>query len=242
MLDEVGEMAVVNTTGHLHNHPTWTLVAPAGEAVADKQIAFRLHAAGFESSDEITVTLRLFEEEEHTPTPTPTEGHHGPPHSIMRVGSTASGTGALTVDDVPIAFVAESACVGGTGEECDGGMIVYTGTSPGFDDLTTDDPNTPIYVLPEGIEVSIEITAIEAGASVLISGAMLDEVGEMAVVNTTGHLHNHPTWTLVAPAGEAVADKQIAFRLHAAGFQSSDAIDLTLRLFAEDEGGHNHDE
>jgi len=177
-----------------------------------------------------------------TVTPTPTEGHHGPPHSIMRVGSTESGSGALTVDGVPIAFVAESACVGGTDEHCDEGMIVYTGTSPGFDDLTADDPNKPIYVLPEGIEVSIEITAIEADVSVLISGVVLDEVGETASVNTTGHLHNHPTWTLVAPAGAAVSDRQITFRLHAAGFQSSDTIPLTLRVFADGEGGHDHDE
>lgn len=247
LLDEVGETVVINTTPELHNHPTWQIVAPGGDVPADKQITFRLHAESFDPSDEITVTLRPFEDNGgHDPMPTPTATatataeHHGPPHSIMLVGSTGEDAGALTVDQVPVAFVAESACLGGSGDDCEGGVVVYTGTSPGFDDLGADDPNQPIYVLPEEIEVSIEITAVEAGASVLISGVVLDEVGETAVVNTTGHLHNHPTWTLTAPAGEVPADKQITFRLHAKGFEMSDAIAVVVRLFDENEDGGSH--
>jgi hypothetical protein len=251
VLDEVGETAVVNSTGHLHNHPTWQIAAPGGTHPEDRQISFRLHAEGFDSSEVITVTLSLFEDEhphESTPTPTATatatatEGHHGPPHSIMRVGSTEDGSGTLTVDEVPIAYVAESACVGGTGENCDGGTVLYTGTSPGFNDLEEADPNQPIYVLPEGIDISVELTAVAEGTSVQVSGVLLDEVGEMAVVNMTGHLHNHPTWQIAAPGGEHPADREISFVLHADGFDSSEPITVTLSLFEGEEGGeHGHD-
>lgn len=175
-----------------------------------------------------------------TPTVTPTPEHHGPPHSIMRIGSTVEDGGALTVDEVPIAFVVASACLGGSGDDCIGGTVVYSETSPGFNELEADDPNLPIYILPDGIEVSVEITAIDPDASVLLSGVLLDQVGETAVVNTTPHLHNHPTWQMVAPGGELPADRQISFRLLAEGFAPSEIITVTLRLF-EGEGGHDHD-
>lgn len=175
-----------------------------------------------------------------TPTVTPTPEDHGPPHSIMRIGSTVEDSGVLTVDAVPIAFMLPSACLGGGGDDCIGGTVVYAETSPGFNELETDDPNLPIYILPDGIEVSVEITAVDADAGVLLSGVLLDEVGETAVVNTTPHLHNHPTWQMVASGGEHPADRQISFRLVADGFAPSEIITVTLQLF-EGEGGHDHE-
>ena len=177
-----------------------------------------------------TATETTTEAIDATATTTPTEVPH-PPHSLMRVGSTQTGSGALTVDTVPVAYVAASACLGGTGEQCDGGTVVYTGSSPGFNDVVADDPSQPIYKLPDGVQVSIELTAIEPDASVAVSGTVLDTVGETAVVNTTPTLHNHPTWQIVAPGGTLPTDKHLAVRLHAAGFDTSDDIAVTLRLF-----------
>ena len=165
-----------------------------------------------------------------TPTATATEAPH-PPHTLMRVGSTQAGSGALTVDMVPIAYVVASACLGGSGDQCTGGTVVYTGSSPGFNDLLADDPSLPIYKLPDNVEVSIELTAIEPDASVGVSGTVLDTVGELAVVNTTPHLHNHPTWQITAPGGTLPTDKHLSFRLHATGFDTSAEIAVTLRLF-----------
>jgi len=173
------------------------------------------------------------------PTPTAPPDHHGPPHTLLRVGSSAPGSGALAVEEVPIAFVEESACLGGSGDHCDGGTVVYEGSSPGFNDLDADDPSQPIFILPTGAEVSIEITAIEAGAALLISGVLLDEVGEIAVVNTSPDLHNHPSWQRVAPGGDHPEDKQIRFRLHADGFASSDEITVTLQLYEDEDGGEH---
>lgn len=173
-------------------------------------------------------------------TVTPTEPPE-PPHSIMEVGSTELNGGALTVSDMPVAFVVASACLGGTGDECEGGTVVYTGTSPGFDTLEENDPNAPIYQLPDGVEVTIELTAVDVGGGVLISGVQLDAVGESAVVNTTPHLHNHPTWQIIASAGEPPPDKHLTFRLRAQGFEPSEEIPLTLMLFDEETDGHGHD-
>jgi hypothetical protein len=151
----------------------------------------------------------------------------------MRVGSNQASGGKLTVNEVPTAFVVASACLGGSGDECTGGTVVYTGDSPGFNDLREDDPSLPIYRLPDGVEVSIELTAVEPDASVLVSGVMLDSVGETAIVNTTPELHNHPGWQSVAAGGTLPPDRDVSFRLHAAGYESSDEITVTIALFDE---------
>jgi len=177
-----------------------------------------------------------------TATPTPTHEHEGPPHSIMLVGSTATGGGALGVDAVPPAYVVASACLGGTDEACTGGTVVYTGTSPGFDALNADDPALPLYVLPDGVEVTIELTALDPDTSLLISETLLNRVGQTAVVNTTPHLHNHPTWQMVAPGGAHPEPKQLSFRLHAPGYAPSEETSVTLSVFEEDDHDHGGDD
>ena len=173
---------------------------------------------------------------------TPTPGHTGPPHSLMRVGSAEPNGGALAVDTVPPALLVESACVGGTGHECTGGTVVYNETSPGFNAVTADDPSLPVYVLPDGVEVSLELTAVDPDASVIISGVVLNTVGQAAVVNTTPELHNHPTWQMVAPGGTLPGEKHIVFRLHAAGYEPSAEIAVTLSVFEGDGDGHDHED
>ncbi len=174
-----------------------------------------------------------------TASPTPTE-EHGPPHSIMRVGSTEAGAGklAINVDPAPTAFVVSTACLGGTGEDCVGGTVVYSGTSPGFNDVRQTDAMPP-FRLPDGIDVRIEITALDPDTSLGISGATLDAVGESALVNVSGELHNHPVWQVVAPGGEHPEPKEISFRLHADGFVSSDVITIPLELFEGQDGGEH---
>lgn len=175
-----------------------------------------------------------------TQTPTPTEAPH-PPHSIMRVGSTQPEGGMLTVDSVPVAFVVPVACLGGVGPTCEGGVIVYGGDSPGFNNLNENNPSLPIYRLPDGVEVRMELTQADTDTSVLISGVTLDAAGQEALVNTTPELHNHPLWQFAAPATEhSPADRHLSFRLLADGFEPSDDIALTLRLFTG-EGGGDHD-
>ena len=175
-----------------------------------------------------------------TASPVPTEEPH-PPHSVSRVGSTQAGGGKLTIDENFTAFVVPEACLGGSGEDCEGGTVVYIGDSPGFNNLQTENPAQPIYKLPDGVTVSIEVTAVDEGASLGISGMSLDTAGEIGLVNTTPELHNHPEWTLVAPGGTHPEDKHITYRLLANGFVASDEITVTLSVF-EGEGGHGHED
>lgn len=172
------------------------------------------------------------------PTPTP---HPGPPHSLMRVGSTQPGGGNLTVNEIPTAFLVPTACLGGSGDDCAGGTVVYSGSSPGFNSPTGDDPALPLYVLPDGVEVRIELTAIDPDTSLLISGFTLNEVGESAAVNTTPELHNHPTWQFVAPGGAGHPEEHhMSFRLRANGFGDSAEIPITLEAFEGDGGNDDH--
>ena len=175
-----------------------------------------------------------------SPSPTPTE-EPGPPHSIMRVGSTEVGSGklAVNVDPIPTSFVVPTACLGGTGDDCTGGIVVYSGTSPGFNDLRDTDAMPP-FRLPDGIEVRIELTAVDADASLGISGVTIDAPGESALVNTTGELHNHPMWQMVAPGGGPHPEaKEISFRLHANGFTSSDVFTVRIEVFEGQDGGEH---
>ena len=216
----------------MHMRSTGKLSARLSVAVVLLVIA-ALGAGCSESELEGTVAVE--------PTPTPSE-HHGPPHSIMRVGSTEHDGGQLVVNEVPVAFVVESACLGGSGDDCTGGTVAYTGDSPGFNDLIEEDEGPTLHKLPDGTEVSIEVTEVDENASVLISGTLLDTVGETAVINTSPELHNHPTWQILAPGGEHPDDLDLSFRLHAQGYTSSDEITVTLSLFEDDDHDDDDDE
>jgi hypothetical protein len=93
--------------------------------------------------------------------------------------------------------------------------------------------------LPDGIDIEIELITVEAGSSVGISDAQLDAPGESALVNETGHLHNHPMWQIAAPGGEQPEPRQISFRLHGDGFDSSEIITVTLELYEGQDGGEH---
>lgn len=152
------------------------------------------------------------------------------------------GGGTINTGEVPDAFVVASACLGGAGDDCEGGTVAYTGDSPGFNDVRTENPSLPLYKFPDGVTVSIEVTDIDEGASVLISGTLLDTIGETAVINTSPELHNHPTWQILAPGGEDPDDLDLSFRLHATGYTSSDEITVTLVLFEEDDHDDDDDD
>ena len=74
-------------------------------------------------------------------------------------------------------------CRVGTGDECTGyGRLPVD--EPGLHDVRTEDPNLPLYHFPDGVEVSIEITAVDGMPASSSAGTLLDTVGETAVVNT----------------------------------------------------------
>lgn len=166
----------------------------------------------------------------------------GEGHSDISIGASDEGGGALVVDyhdaDEPIG-VSFSSCIGGSGETCEGGVVLYSSEAPGFGPVEEAEPDEGVFPLEEGTEVSIEITAIDDGASFFISEATLDEVGESAVIGIALEgLHVHGEWRLALPGGEEpLAAYTIEFVLTttSAAYESSEAFTVTLTVVESNE-------
>jgi hypothetical protein len=154
---------------------------------------------------------------------------HGP--SQILVGTTLDGGGALeghyefdTI--VPVTFVAEIA-----------GTSLYTSDEPSFDALDADDLANDHYVLDDGTQVGVEITALDEGKTAMkVNGNVLDAVGESAVIATfnaadPAAFHRHPEWQLLLelPAG-VYGSGTISFKLTTTSpsYTASESYTLTL--------------
>lgn len=158
----------------------------------------------------------------------PAHAQHG---GDMVLASTADGGGALAIEFdfdaiVPVTFLTEL-----------GGTSVYTATDPGFDGLETDEPDESLYVIEDGIEIRVEITALDPGRTAInLNGTLLDTVGESVVLGTTGAAppndpHQHPELQLLlmlAP-GE-FGDGTIAFKLTTTSGLYTESESYTLKL------------
>lgn len=159
----------------------------------------------------------------------------GEGHSDILIGATAEGAGALVVDyhdaEEPIG-VSFSNCIGGDGATCAGGVVLYSAEDPGFGPVEDAEPEEGVFPLEEGTEVSIEITAIDDGASLFISDTTLDAVGESAPIGTAIEgLHVHGEWRLLVPGGEEpLAEYAVEFMLTTTSglYQASEAFAVTL--------------
>src|SRR6185369_13435023 len=104
-----------------------------------------------------------------TPSPTPEESGG---HNEVAIGSTEPGAGTLTYDDefdgeVPVFF---SQCLGGTGPDCTGGSRVFTGVTVGFEPAEEDEPEQPLFVLEDGVTLTLEVVQIDPGLSMTLEG------------------------------------------------------------------------
>lgn len=125
-------------------------------------------------------------------------------HGDIAIGSTQQGGGALAVEyeftqEVEVSF---SQCIGGSGETCDGGIVLYSSEAPGFAPLESDEPDESFYVLDEGTLVSLERTAGDAAASFFFGGVNLGDTGDSVLLGTALEgLHQHGEWQLALPGG-----------------------------------------
>jgi len=160
-----------------------------------------------------------------TPTPTPEE----PPHTENLFGSTEEGSGALTVDAAAEVHVAFSACIGGTGDECIGGTAIYIATDPGFEQAEEDEPDEPLFVLADGVPVSLEVTAIDEGINLVFGSVTLNAVGESVLFGTTPGLHADLEWQLALPGGDTEG-RSVSLKLTTTSslYTESEVFDVTL--------------
>jgi hypothetical protein len=155
----------------------------------------------------------------------PDEGHFD-----ILLASTEEGGGALAADfdfseDIS---VFESANLGG--------LTLYASTEPGFMLLDEDEPDESVFVLEDGVEVSLEVVSLDSGARFKFGEVTLDEVGDSVVLGTTPELHEHPEWQVVVPEGVTEGDFSFAFKLttDSSVYQESETITATLSLSQEE--------
>ena len=176
------------------------------------------------------------------PTATPDEGHDL--HAV-NVGSTEDGGGVLAYEpqfdgDVSLPF---NACLGGEGDECEGGMVLYSSDAPGFNDNLEE--GTSLFPLADGTEIGLEIIAISEGVSMQLGETTLDTPGQSIVLGPpTPEFHGHPEWQVFVPAGtEHDSDFHLSFKLNSEGGEYGDSAVYEWHFIPSDEGdGGHHDD
>jgi uncharacterized repeat protein (TIGR04052 family) len=165
-------------------------------------------------------------------------------HDHIMLGSDEPGGGRLTAD-FPYEnhlHLSLAACLGGHGDDCEGGTAVYTGNAP-FLQLGEDDEEHGRYALREGVPLSFEITAIDAAASVRFEETRIDTVGQSALIGVTAAspFHAHGELQLVLPGGEPPAEPHaMSFKVTTTAPEFSESVEHTLLMMAggDDHGGH----
>lgn len=138
LLAEPGDSAEIGTAVEgLHVHGTWQATVPGPEPQElNFSIAFKLTTDSelYEESEEITLHFELehdHEDDEHDHE----EGENGAEHGDMAIASTSPGGGQLTLQydfEENAAELAFNDCVGSDEQDCSGGTLLFTGTTPGF--------------------------------------------------------------------------------------------------------------
>jgi len=180
-------------------------------------LAIPLLAAGCDDSDNsppiptATATVTNTATRSATPTATATTGPTATPTPLESIagvenlfGSTADGSGALTIDPAPLIPTYFSACLGGTGDACDGGILVYSGGDPGFKEAAADEATATLFALPDGVTVSLQVIAIDSALSMIFDNGTLNAAGQTLELGTTPGIHADLQWQLTLPGGAPI--------------------------------------
>lgn len=148
---------------------------------------------------------------------------------VMEVGSTANGSGQLTLSgfDFSQKIYVPPTFVGAT-------QTLYSTIFPSFEFPAADRPGIPLYRLPNGTPLTLEIACdgslcIDPGASVR-TNVIADATGETCSLGTvSAGSHFHPEWRLILANG-VFGEYRLPFRLTtaASGYGASQVYTLTL--------------
>ncbi|MFI5365170.1 MAG: hypothetical protein ACHQ4J_06060 [Candidatus Binatia bacterium] len=160
-----------------------------------------------------------------TATPTPLPSVAGEENLF---GSTAKGSGALTIEALSLIPAYFSACLGGSGATCDGGTVVYIGSDPGFKEADIDDPGRPLYALPDGVTLSLVVIAIDPALSLKFeNGTTLSAAGQSLVLGTTPGIHDDLEWELDTPGGLPATGHNVTLKLTTTASGFTDSVEFT---------------
>jgi len=116
-------------------------------------------------------------------------------------GSTAQGSGALTIDPVPQIPTYFSACLGGSDPECTGGTNIYIGSDPGFKEADATEATATLFALPDGVTVGLQVVSIDPVLSLKFDAGTLNAAGQSIAFGTTPGIHADLEWQLALPGG-----------------------------------------
>lgn len=167
-----------------------------------------------------------------TPTPTPTPGTGAHEHFV--IGSHHLGGGEITVHlelASNVIELTERQCLGGSGESCAGGAIVYSSPFPAFASANEADAEEHLQPLLPGTEVELELVASSPGAQVQIGDTVLNEPGHRTMLGTVP-FHTHGSWQLVLPhdADPSTTEHYVTLRFVARGSAYEPSAAYTVRL------------
>ena len=141
-----------------------------------------------------------------TPSPSPT-ATTTPLESIAGqenlFGSTAQGSGALTIDAVQQIPTYFSACLGGSDANCTGGTNIYIGSDPGFKEADESEATAQLFALPDGVTVGLQVVSIDPALSLKFDDGTLNAAGQSVELGTTPGIHADLEWQLALPGGTA---------------------------------------
>lgn len=169
--------------------------------------------------------------------PSPVEPSPDDGHVDLIIGSTEPGGGALVLDyDFGLPFeVFESTTIAG--------FTLWSGTDPGFAQAEADEPDEGVYALEDGVTVSLEVTALEAGTRFRFGDVTVDEVGERVALGTVPDLHGHGEWQVTLPEGIETGDYPFSFRVVSdAVYDASESETAFLTPVDEAHDDHDHDD
>lgn len=199
-------------------------------------------------------------------TPTATHEHTGPEHLEVGIGSTEDGGGELAAEFdfdqvIPVFF---DTCLGGGGDECSGGIRLFSTVNPGFSPIghdhdehehgaasnghaEHDDDNghghgEELFPLLDGTAVSLEVIAIDAGLSMRIEGTTLNSPGQAVVLGEAPHFHSDAETFISLGDGEEEGDFHMSFRLTTDAPEYQPSHEHTLRFTTDGGDDHDHDD
>lgn len=156
-------------------------------------------------------------------------------HGHIEIGSSEPGGGSLAMEMPPSTTVEvfEAAQVGG--------LTLWSSTDPAIVALDRDEPELGLYALPAGAPVSLELTAVAAGARFSWGDTTIDAPGESVQLGLAP-FHDHGQWELVLPQGVHEGEFDLSFRFTTTTPPYAASEVTTLKLVPSEGGGHGHHE
>ena len=134
-------------------------------------------------------------------------------------------------------------CLGGTGDDCEGGTLLYTSVNPGLSAIGESEADESLYTLADATTVTLEVTAIAEGFSLRLGETVADGVGDTIELGTTPDFHADLEAQLALPGGGEVSGTYaVSFKVSGNGYTESEPLTISFAPGGGGGGGHGHGE